>query len=88
MSVKKTRRRLLNNGCVGLHCKTGSSQCVLQEWFAAAVFKMQPTEISSCKPQKSYLDSSGCFYERSPSNKLFSEHSSGELDANNMRKVI
>lgn len=51
----KASRRLLNDGCGGLCCKTGGSQCVLQECFGAVMYKMQPTEISRGKPQKSYL---------------------------------
>lgn len=42
----KTSRRLLNDDCGGLCCKTGGSQCVLQECFGAVMYKMQPTEIS------------------------------------------
>lgn len=85
VSGVKVSRRLLYNGCVGLCCRTGGSQCVLQEQFSAVIYKMQPTEISLGKPQKSYLTAQVASVSTHLQRNFFSEHSS--LQENRMLMI-
>lgn len=66
-----TSSRSLYDGGVGLHCWNDGLQYMLKYWLRAAIFEMQPTEISHVKNSKRYLDSSGGSCEQAPSTKLF-----------------